>query len=79
MIDSAYRLSTNYSIMLTEVNGMLLPLCSMRWGFSNDRHGKSNTPHAHYECTQYPDITLAGSYWRTTDDPCVTRTEHSHQ
>lgn len=30
MIDSAYRLSTNYSIMLIEVNGMLLPLCSTR-------------------------------------------------
>ena len=27
-----------------------------------------NTPHAHYKCTQYQNITLAGSYWRATDD-----------
>lgn len=72
MIDSVYRLSTNYSIMPIEASGMLLPLCSIRWGYSNDRHSKSNTPHAHYECTQYQNITFAGSYWRATDDPRVT-------
>lgn len=33
---------------------------------------KSNTPHAHYACTQYQNITLAGSYFRATDDPYVT-------
>lgn len=72
MIDSVFGLSTNYSTRLIETSGMLLPLCSMRWGFSNDCHGKSNTPHAHYECTLYQNITLAGSYWRATDDPRVT-------
>lgn len=30
MIDSVYRLSTNYSIILIELSGMLLPLCSIR-------------------------------------------------
>lgn len=72
MTDSVNRLSINYSIMLIEASGMRLPLCCMRWGYSNDRNSKSNTPHAHYECTQYQNITLAGSYLKATDDPHVS-------
>jgi len=69
----------SYSIMLIEASGMLLPQCSIRWGCSNDRHGKSNTPHAHYECTQYQNIRLADSYWEAADDPHVTNRTRLHR
>lgn len=58
---TALALSTNYSIVLIKVSGMLLALCSTRWGYSNDRHTNFSTPHAHYECTQYQNITLAAA------------------
>lgn len=69
---TALRDCLHTTVLCSEVSDMLPPLCSIRWGYSNDCHSKSNTPHAHYECTQYQNITLAGSYWRATDDPHVT-------